>query len=147
MISRVERARRRVVSLVLEVLEKIRFAKYITVGIIPLLANALSVAILSLNGFSPEDAARTGFLVGGQVSFWAHDRITYRDRYPTIHGWTGRWGWFMLAQAAGFLVTYLATWLLAELGAPWWLILAGGVAGIPIAYNATKHLSHPDPEQ
>jgi putative flippase GtrA len=145
-VSRARRARQRVVSLVLEVLEKIRFAKYSLVGIIPFAANALTTIILSYYGFSAEDAARTGFLVGGQFSFWAHDRITYRDRYPTIHGWTGRWAWFMLANATGFVVTYLATLGLGNLSAPPWLIFIGALTGVPIAYFASKHISHPDPE-
>lgn len=147
MIPRAQRARRRVVSLVLEVLEKIRFAKFTTVGIIPFTSNILMVFTLTCFELSPEDASRIGFLFGGQVSFWAHDRITYRDRYPTLEGWMGRWAWFMLAHATGFLVTYLVTLGLGNIDAPWWLIFLGGMAGIPIAYFASKHISHPEPEQ
>ncbi len=92
-------------------------AKYALVALIPLLANFLTFRLLLENDVTVKSAIMAAWLVGGQVSFWSHDRLTFGDRHVSLHGWIGRWWKFMPGQAGGFLVNTLCVAILVWLGA------------------------------
>lgn len=124
----------------------LRFARYTLVGVIPFMVNMATLFIAGVVlEWSAVTATRVGFIIGGQASFWSHDRITYRDRFPTYHGWHKRWPWFMIGQTAGIGVVYIVTGGLHLLGAPGWLIVIGGLAGVPVSFTVSNRVSHKDP--
>lgn len=99
--------------------------------------------LLTQFGVSAEDATRSAFLIGGQASFWSHDRLTFGDHHVSIKGWPRRWVLFMPGQAIGFTANFVATFALAEAGCWTLVIYSGGlVSGIMATYTWNKYVSH-----
>lgn len=126
-----------------------RAAKYCAVGIIPFVANLATTSLLIACGISPQNATVTGFFVGGQVSFWSHDRLTFGDRHVSLNGWTKRWTLFMPGQAAGFMANYFAAATLTGIDAALPLVYAIAlVCGVTMTFTWNNVISHrppPDP--
>ena len=131
----VRQAALRAHSLVLGVLKRVRFAMYTLVGLIPFSANLMTtIILLHTSDMNAETISRISFIVGGQVSFWAHDRITFGNQALELKGWLTRLIVFMGGQGLGFVVNFIATSLLVNLHAWDPLVIAGGFAGIIPAY-------------
>lgn len=67
-------------------------------------ANVAAFAIMMKNDVPVGVATGTAFLIGGQVSFIAHDRITFGRVDLHLEHWWQRWWRMMGGQAAGFMV-------------------------------------------
>lgn len=121
-----------------------RVALYLVVGLIPFTANLGTFQLLSLAGISVGFATSLAFLVGGQVAFWSHDRISFGDRYTELLGWPRRWRRFMPGQLAGFGLNWSTANLLAEFSELSGIIIwaLATVAGITATFSWTNWFSH-----
>lgn len=129
-----------------------RILKYCLVGCIPFAANLTTMITLKHLGVDTQNAAVTAFFVGGQVSFWSHDRLTFSDRHVSLNGWSWRWAKFMPGQFAGFAANYFAVATLVKLEPGFVLFgtdlslaliyLGGLVSGITTTFSWTNFFSH-----
>jgi putative flippase GtrA len=85
-----------------------RALMYSVVGVIPFAANFSAFNLLLFTGVSVDDATGVAFVIGGQVSFWSHDRLTFGDRHMSLRGWRRRWVLFMPGQLLGFVLNSLS---------------------------------------
>lgn len=107
-----------------------RMVRYALVALIPVSVNAGTFLALLLSGVTVEFATGLAFLVGGQVAFWSHDRLSFGDRYETTEGWPRRWRWLMIGQLLGFLLNWLVANSLAQIDNIYvWVIYVGATAG------------------
>ena len=129
-----------------------RLLKYTAVGILPFCANMMTMVLLKQLSVDTQNAAVTAFFIGGQVSFWSHDRLTFGDRHISLNGWSWRWAKFMPGQFAGFAANYFAVATLVKLDptvivfgwdASLVLIYLGGlVCGVTTTFSWTNFFSH-----
>ena len=129
-----------------------RLLKYGMVGILPFCANMMTMVLLKHLGVDTQNAAVTAFFIGGQVSFWSHDRLTFGDRHVSLNGWSWRWAKFMPGQFAGFAANYFVVATLVtldpsivvggyDLSLPF-IYLGGLVSGIMTTFSWTNFFSH-----
>jgi putative flippase GtrA len=137
--------------------EPCRALKYCLVGFIPFGTNMSTMIILKQLGVDTQNAAVTAFFIGGQVSFWSHDRLTFGDRHISLTGWRWRWAKFMPGQLAGFAANYFAVTGLVQLD-PRIIVygfdlslatvyLSGLVCGVITTFCWTNFFSHKEAEE
>lgn len=124
----------------------LRLVKYCTVGLIPFTANFLTFNLFLTLGITVGFATGIGFVVGGQVAFWAHDRLTFGDRHVSLKGWARRWRRFMPGQMAGFTLNWLAANALVEFtnAHAYVIYTLATVAGVVGTFSWTNWFSHKD---
>jgi len=133
------------------VVEKTRLVRaltYCAVGILPFLANLGSFKALIAVGMSIELSTGIGFMVGGQVSFWSHDRLTFGDRHVSLKGWRLRWVKFMPGQFLGIALNSLtANALVENTGASdTWVFALAMLVGVIGTYSWNNLVSHAAPK-
>ena len=158
-----------------EALSPRRLAKYGIVGIIPFSANVTTIIALTsmgvgvLNVFIPDItidfwklhgstpsfrfgidiAVSVSFLIGGQVGFWSHDRLTFSDRHVSLTGWQKRWKKYMHGQAVGIALNLSTGFIIATFapGTPrsvaWLLCTVIGALGTYLCTNLYSHAALP----
>ncbi len=124
----------------------LRLIKYSVLGIVPTVTN-LSVFTFALHtGAVVGLANMLGFIAGGQASFWVHDRFTFSDRHPTIHGWQRRWAFFMPGNFMGLAVNSLAAAVLLQLRvSTWWVYVGAMVCSLTFSFTWNTKVSHREP--
>ncbi len=124
----------------------LRLVKYSVLGIVPTVTN-VSVFTLALHaGVAVGLANMLGFITGGQASFWVHDRFTFGDRHPTIHGWQRRWVLFMPGNLAGLGVNSVAAATLLQLEANTPQVYVGAMAcSLAFSFTWNNLISHREP--
>ena len=127
----------------------VRFLTYCAVGVPSFLANLGTYTALEMLGMSVDLATMMGFAVGGQVSFWCHDRLTFGDRHLSLKGWHIRWMKFMPGQFLGIALNSLTANGLVEYSAsPDTLVFTlANVAGVIGTFTWNNLVSHARPKQ
>lgn len=97
--------------------ELLRFAIYWAIGAVAILANFGSKSMAEFVGVPLIAAGPVGYLVGGQVNFFLHNGVTWRDRHPTMEGWRRRWVLFMTGNLVGLIIYTTAIMSYTKLGA------------------------------
>lgn len=161
--------------MVKEALSPKRLAKYGIVGVIPFTANVTTIIILTAMGvgvmsivipgisvefwnrqidtpgfrFGIDIATCLSFLIGGQVAFWCHDRLTFSDRHVSLAGWQRRWKKFMPGQAVGIGLNFSTGFVIATFAADtsrsatWIICTVMGVIGTFLWTNLYSHAALP----
>ena len=128
----------------------VRFMTYCAVGVPSFLAN-LGTYQLLLGQFhtSVDLATMMGFAVGGQVSFWCHDRLTFGDRHVNLKGWYIRWMKFMPGQFLGITLNSLAASSMVEFTdwRPSVVFILANAAGVIGTFTWNNLVSHAAPKQ
>lgn len=112
-------------------------------------ANLAAFTVMIKNDIPVGVATATAFLIGGQASFFAHDRITFGRVELDLEHWWQRWWRMMLGQAAGFMVNGVVAnglLLLDRLSSlsigTWYVYLAATACGAIVTCTAAKFYSH-----
>lgn len=126
----------------------VRFLTYCAVGVPSFLANLGTYTALEMLGMSVDLATMMGFAVGGQVSFWCHDRLTFGDRHLSLKGWHIRWMKFMPGQFLGIaLNSLMANGLVEYTGSPNYLVFTlANAAGVIGTFTWNNLVSHARPK-
>lgn len=95
-----------------------RVAIYIALGWVAIFANFGANQMTQYLGFALVVAGPVGYLVGGQVNFFLHNGVTWRDRHPTMAGWRRRWLLFMMGNMVGLVLYTVAIVWYTNLGMP-----------------------------
>jgi putative flippase GtrA len=98
-----------------EILRKIHF---IAIGVIAVVANYGANQMAQAIGFGLIIAGPVGYVTGGQVNFFLHNFVTWRDRHPTMEGWSRRWLLFMAGNGIGLAINTAALLAYVALGFP-----------------------------
>lgn len=121
----------------------VHFAKYGSVGLSGVVINLLLFWLLSqVIEVDPRFATAFAFLGSGQVVFWGHALVTWRDTHGRKLLWT--YGAFLVGQVIGVSINFTFFTIASELGAmklvAW---IAGMAVSVPFTYNFNKHLVFP----
>jgi putative flippase GtrA len=98
--------------------EVTRKLTFVCMGLIAVFANYGANQMAQAIGLTLAVAGPIGYITGGQVNFFLHNFVTWRDRHPTLAGWRRRWVLFMLGNAVGLLINTVALVLYAGWGVP-----------------------------
>lgn len=117
---------------------------YSFVGLFGLGANVGSFLALQKLGVPLNFATGIAFLIGGQVSFVAHDRITFGDTIVKLKRWQQRWRRMVTGQLVGFLVNWAVANTLILIGGidTWKVYLAATLSGAIVTIIWAKYYSH-----
>jgi putative flippase GtrA len=122
---------------------------YSLVGLIGFGANLGAFSVMLRNDIPVGVATGTAFLIGGQVSFVAHDRITFGRVDLHLEHWWQRWWRMMGGQAAGFTVNgavanglLLADRISSFSVATQYVYIAATASGAIVTCCAAKFYSH-----
>lgn len=89
-----------------------RVVLYAIVALLPVSASSVTFFLLLHTDATVQTINMIAIVVGGQVSFLSHDRLTFGDRHSSLAGWRDRWIKFMPGQAGGFVINSLAAGIL-----------------------------------
>lgn len=124
----------------------VRLIKYSLLGIAPTLTNLGTFTFCLQLGITVGLANMLGFMAGGQVSFWVHDRFTFSDRHPTIQGWQRRWALFMPGNFMGLGANSLAAAILLQLEVgTWWVYVIAMACSLGFSFVWNTKVSHREP--
>jgi putative flippase GtrA len=117
---------------------------YSFVGLFGLAANVGSFMALQKLGVPLNFATGIAFLIGGQVSFVAHDRITFGNTIVKLKRWQQRWRRLITGQLVGFLVNWAVANTLILIGGidTWKIYLAATLCGAIVTITWAKYYSH-----
>jgi putative flippase GtrA len=96
-----------------EIIRKLTFA---AIGAIAVVANYGANQMTQAVGLGLVVAGPVGYVTGGQVNFFLHNFVTWRDRHPTMVGWQRRWRLFMLGNVISMVINTVALVLYVQWG-------------------------------
>lgn len=117
---------------------------YCLVGLIGFGANVLSFSALHRLGMPLSFATGIAFLIGGQVAFVSHDRVTFGRRVVDLDRWQQRWRRLVTGQLVGFLVNWAMANTLILVGGidTWKIYLAATCSGATVTCLWANYYSH-----